>query len=107
MRARDRTERWDPARLASLPAVTVDTPESDGATRQTGPTLDAVLTAAGVADYSRVRIAGSSESVELGSSEVGKDLLLAQTRRGTVTLAGPGLDQSRWVRDVTDVDVTT
>ncbi|RTL64449.1 MAG: hypothetical protein EKK42_24585 [Pseudonocardiaceae bacterium] len=102
----DRTERLDAARLAALPAVTVDTPQSDGATQQTGPTLDSVLGAAGVTAFSRVSVTGPSESADLTSAEVGKDLLLSATRRGTVKLAGPGLDQSRWVRDVTDIVVT-
>lgn len=106
VRVGDRTERLDATRLAALPTVTVDTPQSEGATQQTGPTLRAVLGAAGVTTFSRVTVTGPSESADLTPAEVGQDLLLSATRRGTAKLAGPGLDQSRWVRDVTDIAVT-
>ncbi|MBW0102560.1 hypothetical protein [Pseudonocardia sp. KRD291] len=99
-------ERFDAARLNGLPAVSVQTPRSGGETTQTGPSLVSVLTSANAAGYRTVRVVGPSESVTLAAGEVRPDLLLATTRRGTVKLAGPGLDPSRWVRDVTDVEVT-
>lgn len=106
VRAGGRTERFDTARLSTLAPTTVQTPESDGATTQTGPTLASVLTAAGVGAYTGLRVAGPEDSVTLTPADVRPDLVLATTKRGTVKLSGPGLPPDRWVRDVTDVEVT-
>ena len=106
VRAGGRIERFDVARLSTLPPTTVDTPASDGATSQTGPTLASVLTAAGVGTYAGLRVAGPEDSATLTPADVRPDLVLATTRRGTVKLSGPGLTPDRWVRDVTDVEVT-
>ncbi|GAA1861652.1 hypothetical protein GCM10009836_47310 [Pseudonocardia ailaonensis] len=101
-----RTERFDTAKLGTLPSVTVDTPASDGATQQAGPTLASVLGAAGVTTYTKLHVVGPSESLDLTPADVTPQLVLAQTKRGTVKLAGPGVEPSKWVRDVTDVEVT-
>ena len=84
----------------------MSTPRSGGETSQTGPSLASVLAAANVSGYRALLVVGPSESVRLTPPEVGPDLLLAGTRRGTFKLAGPGLDPSRWVRDVTAVEVS-
>ena len=104
--AGSRTERLDTARLDALPAVTVDTPDSTGDTRQSGPTLTSVLGAAGVTTFARLRVVGPSESLDLTPAEVTPQLVLAHTKRGTLKLAGPAVPPSTGVRDVTDIEVT-
>lgn len=96
-----------PDRLAALPQREVATPASAGDTTQRGPALADVLTAAGqTTGWSSIRVLGPSESVTLSAAEVTPDLLLSATRRGTYKLAGAALDPTRWVRDVTTVEVT-
>jgi hypothetical protein len=108
--------------LQRLPQVDVATPQSHGAKVQRGPTVRAILTAAGAAHVERVRIEGRDAPQTLtaaGAAHVervrieGRDapqtltaaqltdnVILSLTKRGTLKLAGADLATERWVRDV-------
>jgi hypothetical protein len=87
--------------LARLPFVRV---MADGK-EQEGPTLSTVLAAAGARDYSGVTVIGRIGRLRLARSSVTADVLLDFTNRATVKLASPHIPKSRWVKDVTRIEV--
>lgn len=74
-----------------------------------GPTLLAVLEAAGVTEFSRVYIGGmgirDDGSIMLTRAEVTDDVLLDIANRGTVKIVGPAIAWEDRVRDVTEIVV--
>jgi len=94
--------------LAALKATGMNTVVLQGK-EQTGPTLLAVLKRAGVDDFSQVEIIGKgvddSGHLVLKRSDVGPDVVLAVSNRGTVKVAGPDISMEMRVRDVTDLVV--
>ncbi|MDO8847318.1 MAG: hypothetical protein Q7W51_02870 [Coriobacteriia bacterium] len=74
-----------------------------------GPTLLAVLEAAGVTDFERVHIGGmgirDDGSIVLTRAEVTDEVLLDIANRGTVKVVGPDIAWEDRVRDVTEIVV--
>jgi len=76
---------------------------------QEGPTLLAVLDAAGITDFERVRIAGmgirDDGDLALERADVTGDVVLDISRRGTVKVVSPAMTWEDRVRDVTEIVV--
>lgn len=74
-----------------------------------GPTLLAVLKAAGVTEFSRVYIGGmgirDDGSIVLTRAQVTGEVLLDIANRGTVKVVGPDIAWEDRVRDVTEIVV--
>lgn len=74
---------------------------------QQGPKLKEVLKAAGVAEYSKVKILGAwQETYTLDKSAVDDTVVLDTANRGTCKLAGSSIPKEGWVRDITRIEVT-
>jgi hypothetical protein len=97
--------RLNLAQLQHLPQVDIATPQSHGATVQRGPTVRAILTAAGAARVESVRVEGRDPPQTLTATELTEKLILALTKRNTLKLTGTDLGTERWVRDVTTLVV--
>jgi hypothetical protein len=93
--------RLNLAQLQHLPQVDVATPQSRGAKVQRGPTVRAILSAAGAARVESVRVEGRDPPQTLTATELTENLILALTKRNTLKLTGTDLGSERWVRDVT------
>ena len=93
--------RLNLAQLQHLPQVDVATPQSRGAKVQRGPTVRAILSAAGAARVESVRVEGRDPPQTLTATELTEKLILALTKRNTLKLTGTDLGSERWVRDVT------
>jgi hypothetical protein len=91
--------------LQRLPQAQIATPQSHGATVQKGPTVNAVLDAAGATTVNSVRVEGRDPAQTLSATELSDQVILAITRRNTLKLAGARLARDRWVRDVTTLVV--
>lgn len=97
---------FTPAQLRELPqaAVVADGKEQDG------PTVAAVLRAAGVQDYVTLEIRGmglrDAGRLRLAAAEVDDDLVLDFSDRGTVKVVSPDLSWGDRVRDVTELRVS-
>jgi hypothetical protein len=93
-------KEYDLAALHALPQtrVVIDGKEQDG------PSLQAVLSDAGVAAYADVSVKGQAlrdaGHVQLSAAAVGQGVMLDFSDRGTVKVCGATLDRSAWVRDV-------
>ncbi len=88
--------------IKALPAVTL---EADGKTQQ-GPTLAGVLKAAGIDQFSSVKVSGAwKEEYSLTRDKVNDRVLLDISNRGTCKLAGPDIPKDKWVRDVITLEV--
>ncbi|MCV7386247.1 hypothetical protein H7K14_20780 [Mycolicibacter longobardus] len=98
-------DEFDLARLGELPQTEITTPQSRGNPVQRGPTVRAVLDAAGATDVRSVRFEGSDPAQTLTAAELSDRVVLSFTRRDTLKLAGVDLDRDRWVRDVNTVVV--
>lgn len=96
---------FDLARLGELPQTEITTPQSRGNPVQRGPTVRAILDAAGATDVRSVRFEGSDPAQTLTAAELSDRVVLSFTRRDTLKLAGVDLDRDRWVRDVSTVVV--
>lgn len=88
-------------RLNGLPQVDIATPQSHGQQVQRGPTVRAVLDAAGAAGVRTVRVEGRDPDQTLTAAELTDQVIVSVTKRNTVKVAGANLDRGRWVRDVT------
>lgn len=88
------------ARLEGLPQVDIATPQSHGEQVQHGPTVRAVLEAAGATDVRSVRVEGRDPAQTLSAAELTDQVVVSVTKRSTVKMSGANLDRSRWVRDV-------
>ena len=93
--------RLNLAQLQHLPQVDVATPQSRGAKVQRGPTVRAILSAAGAGRVESVRVEGRDPPQTLTATELTENLILALTKRNTLKLTGTDLGTERWVRDVT------
>lgn len=89
------------SRLQQLPQTEIATPQSAGSQVQKGPTVAAVLGAAGAGHVTSVRVEGRDPAQTLTADELTDRVILSVTKRDTVKLAGTDLDRGRWVRDVT------
>lgn len=89
------------AELRQLPIVTI---MADGKPQE-GPTLQAVLTAAGVNDFTAVTVVGREGSMTLTRAEVLPDVVLDFANRGTVKLISPRISLPSPVQDVSDIQV--
>lgn len=98
-------DEFDLARLGELPQSEITTPQSHGNPVQRGPSVRAVLAAAGATEISSVRVEGSDPAQTLTGAELTDRVVLSFTRRDTVKLAGTDLPRDRWVRDVSAVVV--
>lgn len=87
--------------LQDLPQVEVPTPQSHGAHVQKGPTVRAILAAAGATEVDRVRVEGRDPAQTLTAAELTDQVILNVTKRNTLKLSGTQLARERWVRDVT------
>jgi hypothetical protein len=105
LRGGDVLRRFTPADLRRLPQVTIT---ADGK-EQDGPTVHAVLSAAGVTDFDRLEVRGmglrDDGRLTLAARQVGEDLVLDFTDRGTLKVVSPDLDWGDRVRDVTELRV--
>ena len=93
------------SQLQQLPQIDVATPQSRGAKVQRGPTVRAILTAAGAARVESVRVEGRDQPQTVTAGELTEQLILCLTKRNTLKLAGAQLGTERWVRDVTTLVV--
>ncbi|WP_420799454.1 hypothetical protein [Mycobacterium celatum] len=96
--------RFTLPQLQNLPQVEIRTPQSRGAQVQKGPTVRSVLDAAHATGVTSVRVVGRGPQT-LTAAELTDQVILNVTKRHTLKLAGAKLDLSRWVRDVTGLDV--
>lgn len=94
-------DRFTTARLQQLPQVEIATPQSHGAQAQKGPSVRSILTAAGAAGASRVRVEGRDPAQTLVAAELDDQTILSFTKRNTLKLTGATLSRDQWVRDVT------
>jgi len=96
---------YDLEELQAMPQMTV----SALGKAESGPSLNSVLDAAGVAQYDSVRVIGPAVrddgELRLESSEVTPGVLLDVSNRGTVKIVGPDMAWDDRVRDVTDIVV--
>jgi hypothetical protein len=99
--------RFDLAALRAMPAVDVSTPQSQGKQVQHGPQVRTVLARAGVHGFATLRAAGPVDSQTFTAADIDDQVVLDFDNRGTVKLTGAHLAQDRWVRDVTELDVTS
>jgi hypothetical protein len=94
-----------PTDLRDLPQVTVT---ADGK-QQEGPTVAAVLEAAGVERFATLDVRGmglrDDGRLSLTAAQVGDDLVLDFSDRGTLKIVSPDLDWRDRVRDVTELRV--
>lgn len=89
--------------VLALPQTSVT---ADGK-EQKGPKLKEVLKAAGITEYSKVKVSGAwQETYTLDKSAVDDTVVLDTANRGTCKLAGPSIPKDKWVRDVTRIEVT-
>jgi hypothetical protein len=72
---------------------------------QEGVTLSAVLTAAGVTDFSEVTLTGSASPVTLTKAQVDDNTLLDFNNHGTVKLATTYVAKAQWTKDVARIEV--
>ena len=97
--------RFTPSELSGLPQSTIT---ADGKEQQ-GPTVQAVLAVAGVEDFGRLDVRGlglrDDGRLVLAPAQVGDDLILDFSDRGTVKVVSPDLDWRDRVRDVTELRV--
>lgn len=91
--------------LKDLPQVEITTPQSQGAQVQKGPTVRAVLEAAGATGVHTVRVDGRDPAQTLIAAELTDQVILNITKRNTLKLTGTNLALNRWVRDVTGLVV--
>lgn len=91
--------------LQKLPQVEIATPQSQGSPVQKGPTVRAVLDAAGAVNVAGIRVEGRDPAQTLTAGELTDQVVLSVTKRNTLKLAGANLGRERWVRDVTDLVV--
>jgi hypothetical protein len=89
------------SQLQDLPQAEIATPRSRGAQIQRGPTVRAVLHAAGVTRVGSVRFEGRDPAQTLTAAELTDQVILNVTKHNTLKLTGAKLDVDRWVRDVT------
>ena len=101
----DLVRRLTPDELSGLPQTTV---MADGKEQQ-GPTLRAVLDAAGVGAFVRVDVRGmglrDDGRLRLTAAQVDGETILDFSDRGTVKVVSPDLDWRDRVRDVTELRV--
>ena len=101
----DVVRSFTPTELSALPQVTV---VADGK-EQEGPTVHAVLEAAGVDSFDRLDVRGmglrDDGRLRLSAAQVGDELILDFSDRGTVKVVSPDLDWRDRVRDVTELRV--
>ena len=89
--------------VLALPQTSVT---ADGK-EQKDPKLKEVLKAAGVTEYSKVKVLGAwQETYTLDKSAVDDTVVLDTANRGTCKLAGPSIPKDKWVRDITRIEVT-
>jgi hypothetical protein len=97
--------RFSVVDLRALPQarITIDGKEQDG------PTLPAVLEAAGVPAPARVTVIGAglrdSGKLVLPAALVTKQVIVDFSDRGTVKVCTPRVAWARWVRDVREIRV--
>ena len=72
---------------------------------QEGPSLGAVLAAAGVETYTRVTITGADGTRTFNAADVTPDLILDFNDRGSVKLVSPTLAKADRLRDITRIEV--
>lgn len=97
--------RFSMGQMRNLPQTEVSTPQSRGAQVQKGPTVRAVLAAAGVTAVDRVRVEGRDPAQTLTATELTDQVILNVTKRNTLKLTGTQLGTGRWVRDVSTLVV--
>ena len=93
-------DEFDLARLGELPQTEIATPQSHGSPVQRGPTVRAVLDAAGATGVRSVRFEGRDPAQTLAAADLTDQVVLSFTKRDTLKLAGTDLERDRWVRDV-------
>jgi hypothetical protein len=98
--------RFDVAALRAMPQADISTPKAQGKQTQHGPRVRTVLTRAGVQRFGSLKVAGPDGTGTFSSAEIDDQVVLDFDNRGTVKLAGAKLPMDRWVRDVTELDVT-
>jgi nitrogen regulatory protein PII len=98
-------KQFSVAALRALPAVTII---ADGKP-QHGPTVQTVLTAAGVTSFTTLEVRGmglrDSGRLTLAAKAVTGDTILDFNDRGTVKIVSPTMDWRLRVRDVTELRV--
>ncbi|MCV7234663.1 hypothetical protein [Mycobacterium branderi] len=97
--------RFTLPQLQDFPQVEIRTPQSRGSQVQKGPTVRSILDAAHATGVTSVRVVGRDPAQTLTAGELTDQVILNITKRHTLKLAGTNLDLSRWVRDVTGLDV--
>jgi predicted flap endonuclease-1-like 5' DNA nuclease len=87
--------------LKKLPLTTIF---ADGSPQE-GPTLLAVLKAAGVAHFQEVAVTGREGTKKLARAGVTSDLVLDFNNRGSVKLASPTMPRDERIRDITRIEI--
>lgn len=98
--------RFDLAALQALPQSRITTPGTGSGGEQDGPSVAAVLEKAGAAPFSSVAVTGDGGTRTFTAAELA-GAVLDVTNRGTTKFASAGVGQDRWVRNVTDLRVSS
>lgn len=93
-----------PFRMDDLKKLPLTTIFADGSPQE-GPTLLAVLKAAGVAEFQEVAVTGREGTKKLARAEVTDQLVLDFNNRGSVKLASPTMPRDERIRDITRIEV--
>jgi|GEM_PF-1030398 len=90
---------WNDLKKLPLANITVEGKVEEG------PRLIAVLTAAGVTDFTEVNLSGTSSPVTLSRGQVDDNTILDFTNHGTVKLATTYVPKASWTKDINKVEV--
>ena len=90
---------WDDLKKLPLANLTVEGKVEEG------PKLSDVLKAAGVTDFSEVRLNGSSSPATLTKAQVDDNTILDFNNHGTVKLSSTYIPKAQWTKDVSEIKV--
>lgn len=90
--------------LADLRALPMTSIMADGSPQE-GPSLLAVLEAAGVSDFAEVTLTGIDGTKTLTHDEVTAEVVLDFNNRGSVKIVAPDWPRDARIRDITQIEV--
>ena len=93
-----------PFRMDDLKKLPLSTIFADGSPQE-GPTVLAVLKAAGVVGFQEVALTGREGTKKLTRADVTDQLVLDFNNRGSVKLVSPTMPREERIRDITRVEV--